>query len=684
MEKLVTTGCNSCLFNHLQVPWFTIRRLMLSNGRYTESIIKGDQWRLASFSQMRQQTVRSNCRHHYPNHPLTSSRMSWKKSFYSLVQTNLLIWHHSIITCPATFSTIGSYHHLSSQIVHSTFYNTTVYHLNSSRSYTSTINMNNLVDNIFRRNSVSLASEKADDDSKPNLFDHIEMDYKTSIKLLNQLQSNSDTVQQAIIKEQSSNVCKSLEKTTYFLSLIGLELNDLNKLNVIHVAGTKGKGSTCAFVESILRNNGFRTGFYSSPHLVMACERIRINGRPITEDQFTHYFSYVYNQIRANKSEFVYMPAYFNFMTVMAFHVFLEEKVDVAIMEVGIGGEYDCTNVIQKPIVTGITSLDLDHCKLLGDRIEKIAWQKAGIFKPNVVAFTVKQCNEAMNVLRKRSVEKGCPLFVVPSWSIYPQCNSIRLGIQGEAQKTNASLAVQLAHYWMNKQNHPNHRVSTLVTTEGNFADIVPLNMNHYGSSLTRTKWFGRCEIINRNGVTYYLDSAHTQDSMRNCRDWFVEEAHVNEKDMKSSLFSKFHHSELKPYRILVFNCTRDRDPLPLLSNLENIPFDLAIFTTNQICGDLTKDVQSDVANFTVTIKQEMANRSNNAQSWKKINSKIESIQVACITEAIETIEAKALELETKQNRPVQVLVTGSVHLVGGFIGRIHPLFNGEINNQKL
>lgn len=176
MEKLVTTGCNSCLFNHLQVPWFTIRRLMLSNGRYTESIIKGDQWRLASFSQMRQQTVRSNCRHHYPNHPLTSSRMSWKKSFYSLVQTNLLIWHHSIITCPATFSTIGSYH-LSSQIVHSTFYNTTVYHLNSSRSYTSTINMNNLVNNIFRRNSVSLASEKADDDSKPNLFDHIEVCY---------------------------------------------------------------------------------------------------------------------------------------------------------------------------------------------------------------------------------------------------------------------------------------------------------------------------------------------------------------------------------------------------------------------------------------------------------------------------------------------------------------------------
>ena len=213
--------------------------------------------------------------------------------------------------------------------------------------------------------------------------------------------------------------------------MLDIKTSDLNQLNVIHVSGTKGKGSTCAFAESILRNSGFKTGFYSSPHLVAARERIRINGEPLSKRQFAKYFWSVYKTIERFKDESIGMPPYFNFLTVMAFKVFLEEKVDVTILEVGIGGQYDCTNVVPKPIVTGVTSLGLDHCSLLGNTIEQIAWQKAGIFKPSVPAFTVEQNDLAMKVLRNRAKELMCPLQVSPSLSLYPHSNSIELGIKG-------------------------------------------------------------------------------------------------------------------------------------------------------------------------------------------------------------------------------------------------------------
>lgn len=260
---------------------------------------------------------------------------------------------------------------------------------------------------------------------------YLQKDYKTSILLLNQLQTNAENIDQAIKIEKSGNSSRSLEKTLYFLSLADINLEDLNKLNVIHVAGTKGKGSTCAFVESILRANGYKTGFYSSPHLVMVRERIRINGEPISEEMFAYYFSSVYNRITKGKNSEFGMPAYFNFLTVMAMQVFLNENVDVAILEVGIGGEFDCTNVIQKPVVTGISSLDLDHCSLLGDTIDKIAWHKSGIFKENVPAFTVGQDDAAMKVIRERAKEKKCPLFVAPQWCDYPMSSTVQLGIQG-------------------------------------------------------------------------------------------------------------------------------------------------------------------------------------------------------------------------------------------------------------
>ena len=156
---------------------------------------------------------------------------------------------------------------------------------------------------------------------------------------------------------------------------------------MIHVTGTKGKGSTCAFVEAALRQCGFRTGLYTSPHLVEVRERIRINGVPLSRALFAKYHRETETRLLANRdlSSAVEMPTalptYFRYLTLMALHAFREERTDVAILEVGIGGRYDATNVVERPVVCGITSIGLDHQSVLGHTRDAIADHKGGILK---------------------------------------------------------------------------------------------------------------------------------------------------------------------------------------------------------------------------------------------------------------------------------------------------------------
>ncbi|KAI2554043.1 folylpolyglutamate synthase [Homo sapiens] len=228
------------------------------------------------------------------------------------------------------------------------------------------------------------------------------MEYQDAVRMLNTLQTNAGYLEQ--VKRQRGDPQTQLEAMELYLARSGLQVEDLDRLNIIHVTGTKGKGSTCAFTECILRSYGLKTGFFSSPHLVQVRERIRINGQPISPELFTKYFWRLYHRLEETKDgSCVSMPPYFRFLTLMAFHVFLQEKVDLAVVEVGIGGAYDCTNIIRKPVVCGVSSLGIDHTSLLGDTVEKIAWQKGGIFKQGVPAFTVLQPEGPLAVLRDRA-----------------------------------------------------------------------------------------------------------------------------------------------------------------------------------------------------------------------------------------------------------------------------------------
>jgi len=174
-------------------------------------------------------------------------------------------------------------------------------------------------------------------------------------------------------------------------------MENLNSLNIIHIAGTKGKGSTCMFVGSFLIAHGNATGYprktglYTSPHIRTVRERILINNKPIPEELFARRFFEIWDRLATQSSESLDVPRYLQLLALMSFHVFIQEEVDVAICETHLGVEYDATNIVRNPVVTGITTIGMDHVKLLGPSIEDIAWHKAGIFKPGSLAFSTFQ-----------------------------------------------------------------------------------------------------------------------------------------------------------------------------------------------------------------------------------------------------------------------------------------------------
>jgi len=300
-----------------------------------------------------------------------------------------------------------------------------------------------------------------------------------------------------------------LENTSRLAALAG---NPQAKLRFIHVAGTNGKGSTCAMLESIYRAAGLRVGLFTSPHLVSFRERIQINRRLIPENDIVRLVEELRPASEAHETTL------FEFATVMALKYFAEHQCDLVIWETGLGGRLDATNIVN-PLASVITNIGFDHTQWLGETLEKIAGEKAGIIKPGVPVATATDDPAALAVIQKIAHGQGSPLTQV---GLQPATDNPQpVSLLGEHQKINAELAS---------------------ATIGILQNRIPVTKEKIREGLASVNWPGRLQLIqNKDGQQFLLDGAHNVAGARTLR---------------SAL--ETHFANLKP--VLIFGTLADKN----------------------------------------------------------------------------------------------------------------------------
>lgn len=286
------------------------------------------------------------------------------------------------------------------------------------------------------------------------------------------------------------NESKGFEQFKQFMNSIG---NPQNKLKVIHIAGTNGKGSVTNYTCDLLMEAGYTVGMFVSPHLIKHQDRIQINHQNIPDDQFIYYLNKWYksiidNQLNMFQIDYLIMCDYFT-----------EFKVDYAVIETGLGGRLDSTNVIDHPLVSVIVTIGYDHQERLGNSLAEIAFEKAGIIKPNGIVICGKIEHEAMTVIKKQVMDKQSQLYVLdPIESMAPrqfrfENENYVIRSQAYYQIDNAALALKIA--------------TVLIK---HYGLIISKDQMH--QALEKSLWSGRFENIKDN---IYIDGAHNIDGIK-------------------------------------------------------------------------------------------------------------------------------------------------------------------------
>lgn len=312
-------------------------------------------------------------------------------------------------------------------------------------------------------------------------------------------------------KLQFFKIKLGLESMRDFLALVG---NPQQNLNFLHIAGTNGKGSVASFLRAILTRAGYKTGLYTSPHLSSVRERFRIDERFISEEAFARQASLICEALGERQI------TYFEFTTALALLWFAEENVDLAILEVGMGGRLDATNVIT-PLVSVITNVSMDHEQYLGDTLAAVAAEKAGIVKPGVPVVSGTGSDDSLEVVAGVCRERGAPLYLLgrdfsvgdeadgtwscglPSGKVY---QGLRCGLAGDHQKDNAALALMALHIVAGR-----FPVSAEAIREGLLAVTWPGRLEYFCLADGKTVAFPGLagKVYDKKLRRYLLDGAH-------------------------------------------------------------------------------------------------------------------------------------------------------------------------------
>ncbi|CAH0029560.1 unnamed protein product [Clonostachys rhizophaga] len=463
---------------------------------------------------------------------------------------------------------------------------------------------------------------------------------RTSTRLFEVLKAPSD-----ILAPKKDRNADAIPEMLAWMRRAGYTPHDLCRIQHIRVAGTKGKGSVCAYATAILRKYG-RVGTYTSPHLLSPRERIAIDGEPVEKELFAKSFFEVWDRFTeaamkegktaAEAEGPESKPFYFRFMTVLAWHIFINQGIRDVVFECGIGGEYDATNVLPAEAVSAavVSQLGIDHVAMLGDTVEKIAWHKAGVFKRGKKAFTRRLDDqpEVMAVLRSRAEEKGAILEEIDD-DVINAWGGVKGTLKGDFQKINQALAICAV------REHLGLESTARVSLQNPPEEMI--------DGLREARLRGRGETIKDGEVQWCVDGAHTKDSLIEVARWYGQELDKNEKV------------------VLIFNLP-DRDISGLLtafmstmkavSGREDI-FSHALFTTNDIEGPAADE------------KRDLAVQQKGAETMKLLAP-------GCQVQTFDNIRDSVLEAGRICRDPggaKRVLVTGSMHLVGGVIGILEP-----------
>ncbi|GAO17175.1 hypothetical protein UVI_02031120 [Ustilaginoidea virens] len=481
-------------------------------------------------------------------------------------------------------------------------------------------------------------------------------DYREALSRLAQLQANRAVTQlfdrpPGAARDQEDLNAAAIPEMAGWLARAGYAPQDLARMRHIHVAGTKGKGSVCAFATSVLRQYADGpVGTYTSPHLVSPRERIAVDGRPVSQDVFARGFFELWDRfteqaVRRDGADAAAAaaaeargpatkPFFFRYMTILAWHLFLQQGVGDVVMECGIGGEHDATNVLPAEAVSAavICRLGRDHVAMLGGSLDQIAWHKAGILKPGVRAFTVnveRSQPSVMRVLRRRAAERSASLVeldpdAVRSWG------GVRGGsLRGDFQATNQALAVMAA------QHHLGLEPPSLAA--------LPDKMVR---GLREAALRGRCEILRRRAATWLLDGAHTAESLDQVARWLARELQPDDRGV-----------------VLVFN-QQERDAAGLLRHLlaavgretgTSGVFRHALFARNE------RRAQAPPGGRDALSVQRDA-----AAAMREASPRSQTAVFGNVDDAVH-------EAERLVAGGGKVLVTGSLHLVGGVLQVLEP-----------